>query len=499
MGSTLPKSEIPPLRHNWSLKTHRFPLVPYWCLTMKHGKDHGCYGRLPYDKPHDTVHSYHKPHWHPSLVPFGPRVMSVREKARVQGFPDNFVFRGDVGAMYKQIGNAVSPQLTKGIARSILASHSTSLGDDYKSEPTYSKSLEMFFEFANRFDMEKMPILERHAPKDPPRPQLDPMTYEEILIEYNTECRSDHSSRYAGKTPFSLLEEVDGYRQWMLDSIHGIRRTNGFLEVCVKYPGWPEGFDKWWVDMVPSYRQTRQWIEFEKSDLAKVCDVLSGGKKHYCLEGCDPDSDNAVPPALEEAQKRFELYRARYEEDKKKGWVYGGKTLTQYGRVVKKGVDETAEDIEVLHQGSGKGKWVTKKAKTEIQDDTEEKIQFDRLKGASVSVFWDLYGWSKGMVVKAEGAECSIVYTDGSEEEVTLPDDTIKILAYHNEGEPYITKEEFMAEVKAKEAAEKAEKEAAEAAAPASESEGDAEDSETKKRGRGSSGSAAGKPKRSKC
>ena len=26
------------------------------------------------------------------------------------------------------------------------------------------------------------------------------------------------------------------------------------------------------------------------------------------------------------------------------------------------------------------GKWVTKKAKTEIQDDTEEKIQFDRLK-----------------------------------------------------------------------------------------------------------------------
>ena len=192
---------------------------------MKHGKDHGCYGRLPYDKPHDTVHSYHKPHWHPSLVPFGPRVMSVREKARVQGFPDNFVFRGDVGAMYKQIGNAVSPQLTKGIARSILASHSTSLGDDYKTEPTYSQSLEMFFEFANRFDLEKMPILERHAPKDPPRPQLDPMTYEEILIEYNTECRSDHSSRYASKTPFSLLEEVDGYRQWMLDSIHGALRA----------------------------------------------------------------------------------------------------------------------------------------------------------------------------------------------------------------------------------------------------------------------------------
>ena len=27
---------------------------------------------------------YHKPHWHRSLVPWGPRVLSVREKARVQ-------------------------------------------------------------------------------------------------------------------------------------------------------------------------------------------------------------------------------------------------------------------------------------------------------------------------------------------------------------------------------------------------------------------------------
>ena len=61
---------VPPLKHGWKLNALRFPLVPYWCLTMKMGKDHDCYGRLTYDLPHGTVHSYHKPHWHKSLKPY---------------------------------------------------------------------------------------------------------------------------------------------------------------------------------------------------------------------------------------------------------------------------------------------------------------------------------------------------------------------------------------------------------------------------------------------
>jgi hypothetical protein len=35
----------------------RRQLVPYWCVTMKHGKDSDCYGRLSYYRQHDTVHS----------------------------------------------------------------------------------------------------------------------------------------------------------------------------------------------------------------------------------------------------------------------------------------------------------------------------------------------------------------------------------------------------------------------------------------------------------
>ena len=42
-------------------------------------------------------------HNHPSLK----RRLTVRECARIQTFPDTFIFKGSVSSMYKQIGNAV--------------------------------------------------------------------------------------------------------------------------------------------------------------------------------------------------------------------------------------------------------------------------------------------------------------------------------------------------------------------------------------------------------
>ena len=55
----------------------------------------------------------------PEIHPNRERRMSVRECAIIQTFPDDFVFCGSLGNMYKQIGNAVPVLLAEKIAENI--------------------------------------------------------------------------------------------------------------------------------------------------------------------------------------------------------------------------------------------------------------------------------------------------------------------------------------------------------------------------------------------
>jgi DNA (cytosine-5)-methyltransferase 1 len=50
------------------------------------------------------------------------RVISVREAARLQSFPDGFIFSGTMNPAFRQIGNAVPPVMAREIAKAILAS-----------------------------------------------------------------------------------------------------------------------------------------------------------------------------------------------------------------------------------------------------------------------------------------------------------------------------------------------------------------------------------------
>lgn len=74
------------------------------------------YLRLDYDQPSGTVVNVRKSMWvHPVL----DRAVSVREAARLQTFPDSFIFYGTKDKQYQQVGNAVPPIMAKAIAKKL--------------------------------------------------------------------------------------------------------------------------------------------------------------------------------------------------------------------------------------------------------------------------------------------------------------------------------------------------------------------------------------------
>ena len=67
-----------------------------------------------WEEPSDTITATG-----PEIHPNKKRRLSVRECAILQTFPDDFVFHGAIGSMYKQIGNAVAVDLAYQIAKLI--------------------------------------------------------------------------------------------------------------------------------------------------------------------------------------------------------------------------------------------------------------------------------------------------------------------------------------------------------------------------------------------
>lgn len=61
--------------------------------------------RYDRNKPSKTIDTGHRNHFHYKYN----RVPTVRENARLQSFPDDFVFLGTKTQQYRQVGNSVPP------------------------------------------------------------------------------------------------------------------------------------------------------------------------------------------------------------------------------------------------------------------------------------------------------------------------------------------------------------------------------------------------------
>eukprot|EP00899_Mesostigma_viride_P026525 jgi/Mesvir1/7057/Mv09173-RA.1 len=111
-------------------------LIP-WCLpntAARHNQWKGLFGRLAWEGNFPTAITDPQPMGKVGMCfhPEQDRIVTVRECARAQGFPDVYRFAGNIQAMHRQIGNAVPPPLALALGRKLKEALSGGSGDSSK-------------------------------------------------------------------------------------------------------------------------------------------------------------------------------------------------------------------------------------------------------------------------------------------------------------------------------------------------------------------------------
>lgn len=112
---------IPEGGNRFDLQKKRLDLTPKcWIRKKSGGTD--LFGRLWWDRPAFTIRTeFFKPEKGRYLHPQQHRPITHREAARLQSFPDDFIFQGTKTEIARQIGNAVAPLLGQRIGEIVAA------------------------------------------------------------------------------------------------------------------------------------------------------------------------------------------------------------------------------------------------------------------------------------------------------------------------------------------------------------------------------------------
>ena len=92
-------------------------IMPY---ARRNGIFKDKYFKLYADRPCRTITAHLKMDCLSHIHPYQIRSITPREAARVQSFPDDYVFLGAYLKTYMQVGNAVPPMMAKSIAEVIM-------------------------------------------------------------------------------------------------------------------------------------------------------------------------------------------------------------------------------------------------------------------------------------------------------------------------------------------------------------------------------------------
>lgn len=94
-------------------------LLPKGMQTARKSDHTMRYGRVRPDGLASTILTKCDPHWGAYFHYDQERSFTVREAARIQSFPDSFVFSGTIAEQFAQVGNAVPPLLARAIGISL--------------------------------------------------------------------------------------------------------------------------------------------------------------------------------------------------------------------------------------------------------------------------------------------------------------------------------------------------------------------------------------------
>lgn len=103
---------------NWTNIPHE--MLPKGMQRARRSDHTKRYGRLHPEGLCSTILTKCDPHWGAFIHPEQDRVLSIREAARIQSFPDSYHFSGSISEQYEQVGNAVPPLLAKRIGEQIM-------------------------------------------------------------------------------------------------------------------------------------------------------------------------------------------------------------------------------------------------------------------------------------------------------------------------------------------------------------------------------------------
>jgi DNA (cytosine-5)-methyltransferase 1 len=121
-GPKLGKANQERIRHipqGGSWRDIPFDLLPEGMKRAKRSDHTKRYGRPRLTDLSCTILTKCDIHWGAYIHPIENRAFTVREAARLQSFPDDFIFYGSMTEQFVQIGNAVPPMMAKSIADGI--------------------------------------------------------------------------------------------------------------------------------------------------------------------------------------------------------------------------------------------------------------------------------------------------------------------------------------------------------------------------------------------